>query len=161
MNTADAERLLREELRTVTGCTEPAAIAYAVQCAKRHLSRTIGPERVRVALRLSPEVLRNASTAVVPGIGRRGIRAAVVAGLLSSASGFDPFAGLRAPRLHPLLSRRGWLLIAPSARRGIYIRAAITVREETVTVTVAAGAVVTRDVAAGATVFGIPARPRD
>lgn len=137
MKTSDVERLLREELRTVTGCTEPAAIAYAVQCAKRHLSCDAGRERVRVALRLSPEVLRNASTAVVPGIGRRGIRAAVVAGLLSSSVGFDPFAGLRVPRTHPLLSRRGWLAVAPFARRGIYIRAAITVRDETVTATVA------------------------
>lgn len=137
VKSADAERLLRDEIAVVTGCTEPAAIAHAVQCAKRYLKRPFAPGAVRVALELSPEMLRNASTAVVPVLNRRGIRAAVVAGLLSTSRGFNPFARLKTPRAHPLLSRRAWLTVVPSVRRGIYIKATLHAPGETVTVVVA------------------------
>ena len=137
MRSTDAERLLRDEIAAVVGCTEPAAIAHAVQCARRHLSGHPIPEQIRVTASLSPEVLRNASTAVVPVIGKRGVREAVVAGFYSSSPGFNPFAGLKVPRTTPLLSRRTWLSIVPSAKRGIYIRVTLEVPGEAVTVTVA------------------------
>lgn len=137
VKSADAERLLRDEIAVVTGCTEPAAIAHAVQCARKYLEGLFTPGAVRVALELSPEVLRNASTAVVPVLNRRGIRAAAAAGLLSTSRGFNPFARLKAPPAHLLLSRRAWLTVVPSARRGIYIKAALHAPGETVTVVVA------------------------
>lgn len=132
----NVENLLRGEITEVVGCTEPAAIAYAVQRAKRHLAGRCNLKDIRVELTLSPEVLRNASTAVVPVIGKRGIKAAVVAGLLSTASGFNPFANLKAPQAHPLLTHRSWLSVVPSKRRGIYIFAALMTPEEQVTVEV-------------------------
>lgn len=137
MRSTDAERLLRNEIATVVGCTEPAAIAHAVQCARCHLSGHPIPEQIRVTASLSPEVLRNASTAVVPVIGKRGVRAAVVAGFYSSSPGFNPFAGLKVPRTTPLLSRRTWLSIVQSAKRGIYIRVTLEVPGEAVTAIVA------------------------
>ncbi len=137
MKTADVERLLRDEIITVTGCTEPAAIAYAIQAAKRRLKGPFVPGALKMTLELSPEVLRNASTAVVPAMNRRGIKAAAVAGVLSSSRGFNPFERLEAPRAHPLLSRHAWLTVIPSTRRGIYIKAALHAPGESVTVVVA------------------------
>lgn len=136
MKSADLERLLRAEIAEVVGCTEPAAVAYAVQCAKRYLKRSFDPDTVRVILRLSPEVLRNASTAVVPVLNRKGIKAAVTAGLLSSSTDVNLFASLKVPRAHPLLTRRSWLSVVPSREHGIYIRAVLMTPGETVTVTV-------------------------
>lgn len=136
MKSADLERLFRAEIAEVVGCTEPAAIAYAVQYAKRYLKRSFKPDTVRVMLRLSPEVLRNASTAVVPVINRKGIKAAVTAGLLSSSTDFNLFASLKVPRAHPLFTRRSWLSVVPSGKHGIYIRAMLMTPGETVTVTV-------------------------
>jgi L-cysteine desulfidase len=136
MKSESVEKLLRQEIAEVVGCTEPAAVAYAVQCAKRYLKRPFDPDKVRIILRLSPEVLRNASTAVVPVLNRRGIKAAVTAGLLSSSTDFNLFASLKVPRAHPLPTRRAWLAVVPSRRHGIYIRAVLIAPGETVTVTV-------------------------
>ena len=136
MKSESVEKLLRAEIAEVVGCTEPAAIAYAVQCAKRYLKMPFKPDTVRVILRLSPEVLRNASTAVVPVINRKGIKAAVTAGLLSTSTDFNLFASLKVPPAHPLLTRRSWLSVVPSMKHGIYIRALLITPGETVTVTV-------------------------
>lgn len=137
MRIPDAEKLLRAETAVVVGCTEPAAIAYAVQSARRHLVAPLEPGTFRLRLSLSPEVRRNASTAIVPVIGRRGVRASALAGLLSTATGFNPFAGLRVPPSHPLLRRRGWLSVATSRKRGIFIRAELITPKERVTAVVA------------------------
>jgi L-cysteine desulfidase len=136
MKSVDVERLLQGEITEVVGCTEPAAIAYALQGAKRHLQDHFDVNTARVRVELSPEVFRNASTAVVPVINKRGIRQAVIAGLLSSSDGFNPFAGLKIALRHPLFRRRSWLTIVPSARRGIYVRAELMTPAETVAVTI-------------------------
>lgn len=136
MHSACVEKLLRDEIIEVVGCTEPTAIAYAVQRAKRYLRKPFDSDTVRVLLHLSPEVLRNASTAVVPVLNRKGIRAAVVAGLLSPSTKFNLFAGLKVPCRHPLLSRRSWLTIILSGNHGIYIRALLSTPKETVAVTI-------------------------
>lgn len=137
MKTAGVEKLLKEETAVVVGCTEPAAIAFAVQAARRRLKGSLDLSAVRLELSLSPEVRRNASTAVVPVIGRRGVRAAAVAGLLATAPGFNPFAGLRLSPAHPLLRRSGWLTVASARKRGIFIRAVLITPEERVTAVVA------------------------
>ncbi|MEI6633713.1 MAG: L-serine ammonia-lyase, iron-sulfur-dependent, subunit alpha [Chlamydiota bacterium] len=136
MSPVSIEKLLQKEIATVVGCTEPAPIAYAVQCAKRYLKRPFDPDAVKVVRRLSPEMLRNASTAVVPIFNRKGIKAAVTAGLLSSSTDLNLFASLKVPRAHPLLTRRLWLSVVPSRKHGIYIRAVLITPGETVTVTV-------------------------
>jgi L-cysteine desulfidase len=136
MKSVDVERLLQGEITEVVGCTEPAAIAYAVQCAKRHLRDCFEVNTVKARVELSSEVFRNASTAVVPVINKRGIRQAVIAGLLSSSDGFNPFAGLKIPSRHPLLNRRSWLTIVPSTRHGIYVRAELITPEGAVAVTI-------------------------
>jgi L-cysteine desulfidase len=137
MKTAGAEKLLKGETAVVVGCTEPAAIAFAVQAARRHFRGFLDLSTVRLALSLSPEVSRNASTAVVPVVGQRGIPAASVAGMVSTASGFNPFAGLRLSPAHPLLRRSGWLTVTSARKHGIFIRAALITPEERVTAVVA------------------------
>lgn len=136
MKTAAVEQLLREEIAEVVGCTEPGAIAHAVCCARRYLVETPDTRSLIVMLRLSPEILRNASTAVVPGINRKGIKAAVVAGFLSRAEGFNPFSDHALPHSHPLLTRRSWLTIVPAKQHGIFLRARISIPGENVTVAI-------------------------
>jgi len=136
MRTRSVERLLEKEIAVVVGCTEPAAIAYAVQCARRNLAGPFNENDIKATVRISPEVFRNASTAVVPVVDRRGVRAAVVAGLFSSSRGFNPFADLKIPSGYPLLQRRSWLSIDRVKRRGIYISVSLSVGSEDVRVVV-------------------------
>ncbi|MEJ2745505.1 MAG: L-serine ammonia-lyase, iron-sulfur-dependent, subunit alpha [bacterium] len=136
MKSTDVERLLLGEITEVVGCTEPAALAHAVQCAKRHLRDRFDVNTFSAEIELSPEVFRNASTAVVPVINKRGIRQAVIAGLLSTSNGFNPFVGLKIPPKNPLFSRRSWLKVIPSKRHGIYVRAELITPKESIAVTI-------------------------
>lgn len=137
MKSSRAEELLKREIAVVVGCTEPAAIAYAVQAARKSRKKPLDPGEFSLRLSLSPEVRRNASTAVVPVVGKKGVRAAAAVGLVSSASGFNPFAGLRPGAARSLLRRRKWLAVETSRRRGIYIRAELSGGGETTAATIA------------------------
>ncbi len=71
--------VLRDELVPAMGCTEPIAIAYAA--AKARWALGAFPERVEIAV--SGNIIKNAKSVVVPHSGgMKGIRAAVVAGLV-------------------------------------------------------------------------------
>lgn len=133
MKIPQVEKLLRQETAVVVGCTEPAAIAYATQAARKHRKKPLDLNDFTLRLSVSPEVRRNADTAVVPGLGRRGVRAAAVAGLLSSSSGFNPFADLHPETGQDLFRRRKWLVVETARRGGIYIRAEISGGDESVT----------------------------
>lgn len=141
----------------VVGCTEPAAIAYAVQAARKNRRSPLDPDDFRLRLLVSPEVRRNASTAVVPGIGKRGVRAAAAAGLLAAAAEFNPFAELRPDSAAGLLRRSKWIEIETSRRGGVYIRADLAGGGETVTAVISGRhdrvAKVLRD---GKTIFQAP-----
>lgn len=76
MTTRDALRLLQAEIVQVVGCTEPAAIAYALRTLVRHTQPPPSPETFRAELRISVDARRNASTAVVPRLKQPGIHAA-------------------------------------------------------------------------------------
>lgn len=88
MTTRDALRLLQAEIVQVVGCTEPAAIAYALRTLVRHTQPPPSPETFRAELRISVDARRNASTAVVPRLKQPGIHAAAAAGLASRADDF-------------------------------------------------------------------------
>ncbi len=76
-------QILREELMTALGCTEPISIAYAAARARQVLGRT--PERMTV--HCSGNLIKNAKAVVVPmTVDLRGIEAAALAG----AVGGDP-----------------------------------------------------------------------
>ncbi len=77
-------KLLEQELIPATGCTEPIAIAYAAATLRDALGGL--PERLQVAV--SGNIIKNAKSVVVPGTGgRKGIAAAVAAGVVAGDAG--------------------------------------------------------------------------
>ncbi len=73
-------RILREELRPATGCTEPISIAFAAAKAKELLDGT--PETI--CLSLSENVLKNTLGVVIPHTKNlKGVKAAVAAGIVA------------------------------------------------------------------------------
>lgn len=130
-----SQSLLQSEIVEVTGCTEPASVAFAFLTARRHLKDPFDPRIARATLAASPEVLRNASTAVVPFLNRRGLRTVVAAGLSSKADQFNLFPGIERRMARALLRRKGWLNVGRSApQRGVYVKAVLSTPTESVSV---------------------------
>ena len=126
--------LLCEEILEVTGCTEPASVAFAFLLARRHLRRPLDMMTVHAQLSASSDVLRNASTAIVPFLKRRGLRAAVAAGLSSQANQFNLFPAIEPRTAATLLKRRSWLTVRRVRQKGIYVKAVLCTPKESVTV---------------------------
>ena len=73
-------QILKEELITAMGCTEPIALAYAAARCKEILGKL--PEKVKVSV--SGSIIKNVKSVVVPNTGgMKGIRAAVAAGFVA------------------------------------------------------------------------------
>lgn len=73
--------ILKEELVTAMGCTEPIAVAYCA-CVCRGVLGTV-PESVTV--KVSANILKNVKSVVVPNTGnQRGIKTAVAAGIIAN-----------------------------------------------------------------------------
>lgn len=123
MTAPEALRLLQGEIVQVVGCTEPAAVGYALRTLARHLPQRPTPATFRAELRLSQDTFRNASTAVVPRLRTRGILAAAAAGLASRADGLDVFADFDLRRARAFLRNPVWLKIIPVRRRGLFVHA--------------------------------------
>lgn len=123
MTAREALRLLQAEIVQVVGCTEPAAVGYALRTLARHLPQRPTPATFRAELRLSQDTFRNASTAVVPRLKTRGIRAAAAAGLASRADGLNVFADFDLRRARAFLKDPTWLKIVPVRRRGLFVHA--------------------------------------
>ena len=128
---------MRAEMIEVRGCTEPAAIAYAALLARRSIRTKFAVGRARISLQLSPGVFRNASTAVVPALRRRGIVAAVLTGLYSRARGFDPFSSLSPARFSSNLEQNDWVDIRRVRKPGLFIHLELRVGAHTSGVTIA------------------------
>ena len=156
----DVRALLRSEILRAAGCTEPASVAYAFMKARRMLGRAGRPKSARLTLEASPEVLRNAATAVVPYLNRRGLRAVVAAGLTSRADRYNLFPSVDHFKAAALLRKRGWLKTRPvRGRKGIYIKATITLPGETVSVVIEGHHDEIRSISRnGRTVFRAPRR---
>jgi len=72
--------ILQEELILATGCTEPIALAYGA--AK--LRELLGALPERVVTEVSGNIMKNVKSVIVPNTGgRKGIRAAVAAGIVA------------------------------------------------------------------------------
>ncbi|MDP3179095.1 MAG: L-serine ammonia-lyase, iron-sulfur-dependent, subunit alpha, partial [Spirochaetaceae bacterium] len=79
--------ILREELVSALGCTEPIAIAYAAAVARKILGRM--PQRMEISC--SGNIVKNVKGVKVPNTGGlKGIQAAGIAGLVAG----DPDRGL-------------------------------------------------------------------
>lgn len=73
-------QILKEELITAMGCTEPIALAYAAARCKELLGKL--PEKV--IIKVSGSIIKNVKSVVVPNTGgMKGIRAAVAAGFVA------------------------------------------------------------------------------
>lgn len=128
--------LLCAEILAVTGCTEPASVAFAFRRACLQLRQPLDPMTVRARLDASSDVLRNASTAMVPFLKRRGLRAVVAAGLSSTVDAFNVFPAIEPRTARILLKRRSWLVVNPVLRKGIYIKAVLCTPNESVVVVI-------------------------
>ena len=128
----EVEQALGEEIVQVTGCTEPVSVAFAVAQALHQLKGPFVPGVMDVELRLSAEVMRNASTAVVPRLNRRGLRVAVAAGLCASSPHFNLMPSVDLEAARTLLTRRNWLRAQTVPYRGLYIKAILHTPDETV-----------------------------
>ena len=79
--------ILRHELISAMGCTEPVALAYCAAVARA----TLGSLPDRITVEASGNIIKNVKSVVVPSTGgRRGIAAAVCIGVLAG----DEHAGL-------------------------------------------------------------------
>jgi L-cysteine desulfidase len=130
MTPRNALRLLQSEIVQVTGCTEPAAIAYAFRTLVRHLPAPPDPRRLSARLRISRDAFRNASTAVVPHLKIPGLQAAAAAGLASRANDFNVFADFNLRQARSLLNQPGWLTVLPVRRKGLMIHLQLNQRAE-------------------------------
>lgn len=73
-------QILKEELISATGCTEPIALAYGAAVARKELG--VIPERVVV--KASGNLIKNVKSVIVPNTNHlKGIEAAVVAGIIA------------------------------------------------------------------------------
>ena len=73
-------RILKEELLTAMGCTEPIAVAYAAALARKALGCI--PKRVEISV--SGNILKNVKSVIVPNThGMKGIKAATAAGIIA------------------------------------------------------------------------------
>lgn len=76
----DYVQILREELITAMGCTEPIAIAYAGAVARE----TLGEMPTAVKVSVSGNIIKNVKSVIVPNTGgQKGIAAAAAAGIVA------------------------------------------------------------------------------
>ncbi len=74
--------ILKEELMSAMGCTEPIAIAYAASI----LSDALGGIPEKITAEFSGNIIKNVKSVIVPMTGgKHGINAAIAAGLIASA----------------------------------------------------------------------------
>lgn len=72
--------ILEEELVPAMGCTEPIAVAYCAALARK----TLGALPERVELIVSPNIIKNVKSVVVPNTGgQRGLEVAAAAGIVA------------------------------------------------------------------------------
>ncbi|MBQ6876735.1 MAG: serine dehydratase subunit alpha family protein [Lachnospiraceae bacterium] len=76
----DYVQILKEELITAMGCTEPIAIAYAGAVARE----TLGDVPTAVTVSVSGNIIKNVKSVIVPNTGgQKGIAAAAAAGIVA------------------------------------------------------------------------------
>jgi L-cysteine desulfidase len=127
----DSSRLLailRSEIRLATGCTEVAAAALAAAKA----AETLGMPAARLAVTVSPNILKNGALAGVPGTPLRGLAAAAALGAVIGRSD-EGLAVLNAvdadvlARARQMLSRGAVVLTCDSGcRETVYVSAEVS-----------------------------------
>jgi L-cysteine desulfidase len=104
----DVRKFLQQNVIPVTGCTEPASIAYATSVAFQALSGCIPPDYlsscpplpasriIKIEVATDGNVYKNTRNAIVPGTnGQKGPAVAAAAGIfLNPRDGLDLFSGI-------------------------------------------------------------------
>lgn len=104
----DVKKFLQQNVIPVTGCTEPASIAYATSAAFHAFSGSIPPDFmsaspplpagwiIRIEVSMDRNVYKNTTSAIVPGTnGHKGQAVAAAAGIfLNPRDGLDLFSGI-------------------------------------------------------------------
>lgn len=134
----DFIRIVKEEVKPATGCTEPIALALAAATATTYLSGL--PQRVEAWV--SPNLMKNAMGVTVPGSGMKGLPVAAVLGAICG----DAKAGLKV--LHTVTSQdvltaQDWMRqgkvavnLQPDCTESLYARARVFFENEHATVTI-------------------------
>ncbi|MBU3955726.1 L-serine ammonia-lyase, iron-sulfur-dependent, subunit alpha [bacterium] len=140
-NLDEIYRLIKNEIKLVAGCTEPASIALAVSIALKTMKSKLGfktvPKDLKVRLSLSSEVYRNVSTVIIPMLKKKGVKPAVVCGIYSSGKTLDMFSKVsrkNSINAAELYKKNNWLKIVKLNKRGIYIKAKLKCGKNEVTV---------------------------
>jgi len=146
----DIKNFLQQNVRPVTGCTEPAAIAYASSVAYHALSGCIPPDYpvstpitsidriLSIEVLMDRNVYKNTANAIIPGTdGCKGPCVAAAAGIfLDPRDGLDVFSGMTPEKRGKtfVLSRseRVSCQINPDAPEGISPDIRVEVTAETV-----------------------------
>ena len=93
--------ILRRELVSAMGCTEPIALAYCAAVARK----TLGCMPDRIVVEASGNIIKNVKSVVVPNTGRRrGIATAAAIGVLAGDAQADWWLSPMLMRL----SRNNW-----------------------------------------------------
>ena len=134
------EELVRNEIKGVVGCTEPASIAFAFSNAVRIFRTEFGTlnlENFQGNLKVSNEVYRNASTVKVPVLKEKGILPAAAMGVFSASNTFNPFSGIdlsTKKKIKILMKSKKWLKIEKVNQNGIFVEAEIVCGKNSVKV---------------------------
>lgn len=120
--------LLQSETEVVSGCTEPAAVAFSFAVLKKYfpeLNSIVKFDDIKAELIISNNVLRNASTAGLPYLNFNGINAVVAAGICSKKVIYNLFTKLSnidKKNILYLSNRNNWLTITKLNKKDIYIK---------------------------------------
>ncbi len=133
--------LCQEEIKKVTGCTEPASISLTFAKASSILKEKTGiidfSDSIKARIFLSQDVYRNASTVKIPFLQLKGIKPAVAYGIYNSSTLFNTFAQnnpKEEEKIIKLIKKSNWLKIISLKKRGIYIRGELKNKENNVQV---------------------------
>ncbi len=128
--------LMRREVVPATGCTEPVAVALAVSRAAEEACLHCNDDRnaiLRIDLRLSGNIIKNAMGVGIPGTGMTGLPIAVALGAIhgQSLAGLEVLSGLSDEKIataNALVARQDVINIEfeDSACDKLYIDARVT-----------------------------------
>lgn len=120
--------LLKSETVVVSGCTEPAAVAFSFAVLKKYFSELLSISdfnNIKAELTVSKDVFRNASTAGLPYLSINGIHAVVSAGICSNKIDYNLFTKLSIidkNKIIELSKKNNWLTVKPLNKKYIYIK---------------------------------------
>ena len=132
-------QILREELVCAMGCTEPIAIAYAAALARE----TLGCLPASVDLSVSPNIIKNVKSVIVPHTGGlKGIRASASAGIVAgdASAELEVLAGIRPedlPQIREYLASTAFSLEPTSGEPVLDIGIRVTAGEHSAYVRIA------------------------